>query len=85
LDRIPGQRSIAGKLPDKRPDNRIVSISGIHLDIENGRISGPTLIVIKHIKTYLSQNEKLKLQFAMACKKMPFLKVIHGYTQYLKG
>jgi len=33
-------------------------ISG-YPDIESSRISGPTLIVIKHINTYLSQNVKL--------------------------
>ena len=54
--RLSDQRSISGKLPDIRPDNRIsgikirqissiriVSITAIRPDIENGWISGPTL------------------------------------------
>ena len=41
---ISGQRRIHGKLNDIWPDNRIVLISSIRQDIENGRISDPTLL-----------------------------------------
>ena len=59
LGRISGQRLIYGILPDIRPDNRISGIknqpdirypdsfkSGNRPYIENGRISGPTLLYI---------------------------------------